>query len=140
MIDVHEHVRDEKQARRLLRAMDEYEISMTCLLSASTFTFTLNRKYGFEGYKRNNEQLLEIKRQHPGRFCVFVAVDPLALGNLKLLRDYVRRGADGLKLYLGSHDRWWSRDEAVASSTSRLPPGRASAALRARPLQPARAR
>ena len=101
VIDIHEHVLDRRQAVRLLAAMDRFGIQLSCLMGASRYTFTLDSRYGFEAFKENNEALLEIKREFPERFCVFVTIDPLEPGNRERLEDYVRRGADGLKLYLG---------------------------------------
>jgi len=101
IIDIHEHVLNEAEALRLLKVMDELQVERTCLMGSSRFTFTLNRRHGFERFLRNNEAILEIKRKYPDRFCAFVTLDPLMEGNLELLQDYVRRGADGLKLYTG---------------------------------------
>jgi predicted TIM-barrel fold metal-dependent hydrolase len=101
VIDIHEHVLNEKEALRLLKVMDHYGIQLTCLMGTSRYTFTLNNQHGFEGWRKNNEELLRIKKKYPKRFCVFVTIDPRGKGNLELLQDYVKRGADGLKLYLG---------------------------------------
>ena len=102
VIDIHEHVRDMAQVPRLLKYMDKYKIERICLQAASLHTLTLSpQKYGFEGFKENNEELLRIEKAHPKRFCSFVTIFPPDEGNLALLKDYVVRGADGLKLYLG---------------------------------------
>jgi len=100
-IDVHEHVSDEFQAERLLKAMNRLGIRRTCLMGSTMFTLTLDRAYGFEGFKENNEAILRIKAKYPDRFCAFVTLDPLESGNLDRLQTYVRSGADGLKLYIG---------------------------------------
>jgi predicted TIM-barrel fold metal-dependent hydrolase len=101
IIDVHEHVETEKDLKLLLEGMDRYGIQRTCILAATKYTFTLDRKYGFEQFKENNEALLKMKEKYPDRVCAFVTIDPRDEGNLELLKDYVARGADGLKLYLG---------------------------------------
>ena len=100
-IDVHEHAQTVAEADRLVTAMDKLGVQRVCLMASTIFTFTLDNKYGFEGFKENNEELLKIKEKYPDRFCAFVTFDPLAEGNLELVKDYVARGADGLKLYLG---------------------------------------
>lgn len=100
VIDVHEHVSDVAAARRLLRVMDLRGIRLACLMGSSTFTLTGNSP-GFNGYRENNEQLLQIKARWPGRFAAFVTINPADAGQFELLRQYVARGADGLKLYLG---------------------------------------
>jgi predicted TIM-barrel fold metal-dependent hydrolase len=101
IVDVHEHVQGERDAERLLGAMDRLGIDRTCLMGSTEYTLTLNAAYGFEGFKENNEAILAIKKKHPDRFCAFVTLNPLDDNNLRLLQDYVARGADGLKLYLG---------------------------------------
>jgi predicted TIM-barrel fold metal-dependent hydrolase len=101
IIDIHEHAQSMAEAERLLIAMDKYGVKRTCLMSATIYTFTLNNKYGFEQYKENNEVLLQIKERWPDRFCAFVTFDPSEPGGLDLVKDAVKRGADGVKLYLG---------------------------------------
>lgn len=101
IIDIHEHVLDEKHALMIKKSMDELGIQRTCFVASSWYTFTLDNKYGFERYKENNEELIRIRKKYPDRFCAFVTLDPPEPGNLELLKDYVARGADGLKLYLG---------------------------------------
>jgi predicted TIM-barrel fold metal-dependent hydrolase len=101
IIDVHEHVVDEKHALMLEKSMDEYGIQRTCLVASSWYTFTLDNQFGFERYKENNEELIRVRKKYPDRFCAFVTINPPEEGNLELLKDYVARGADGLKLYLG---------------------------------------
>lgn len=101
IIDIHEHAQTMAEAERLLIAMDKYGVQRTCLMSATIYTFTLNNKYGFEEFKENNEVLLQIKERWPDRFCAFVTFDPSQPGGLELVQDAVKRGADGVKLYLG---------------------------------------
>jgi predicted TIM-barrel fold metal-dependent hydrolase len=101
IIDIHEHAQTEAEAERLLVAMDKYGVQRTCLMSATIYTFTLNNKYGFEQYQENNEAILKIKQRWPDRFCAFVTFDPSEPGSLELVKDAVKRGADGVKLYLG---------------------------------------
>ncbi len=100
-INVHEHVDHEARAKMLLVAMDKFRIGRTCLMGTSWYTFTLNRRFGFERYKKNNEAIIRIRNKYPDRFCAFVTIDPEAVGNLKLVKAYVEKGADGIKLYLG---------------------------------------
>ena len=101
IIDIHEHVIDVERAGMMVASMDKFGVAKTCLMSSSWYTFTLNRKFGFERYKENNKTLLDIKKAYPGRFCAFIMIDPLEEGNLERVQEYVDRGADGLKLYLG---------------------------------------
>lgn len=101
VIDVHEHVQTERDAKLLLEAMDRYRIERTCLMASTIYTFTLSPKYGFEGHHDNNEALLGFKEKWPDRFCSFVTIDPQEEDFLAKLQGYVKRGADGLKLYIG---------------------------------------
>jgi predicted TIM-barrel fold metal-dependent hydrolase len=101
IIDIHEHAQTMAEAERLLVAMDKYGVKRTCLMSATIYTFTLNNTYGFEQFKENNDVLLDIKQRWPDRFCAFVTFDPSQPGNLELVQEAMRRGADGVKLYLG---------------------------------------
>jgi predicted TIM-barrel fold metal-dependent hydrolase len=101
VIDIHEHVVDEERAKMLLSAMDDLGIQRACLMGTSWYTFTLSNEFGFERYHENNLDIIAIKNKWPDRFCAFPTLDPTAEGNLERLQDYVARGADGLKLYLG---------------------------------------
>ena len=101
IIDVHEHLQTVEDAKRLLKAMDKLNITRCCLMASSYYTFTLNDKYGFERFKENNELLLQSRNSYPDRFSAFITIDPEDKDNLILVKDYVSRGADGIKLYLG---------------------------------------
>lgn len=101
IIDVHEHLQTERDAKILIETMDALGVKRSCLQSSSHYTFTLDNQFGFERFKENNDKLIELKERYPGRFCAFVTIHPPDDGNLELLRSYVERGADGLKLYLG---------------------------------------
>lgn len=102
MIDVHEHAKGEVEARQLLKAMDKLGIQRVALMASTTYTLTLDPKYGFEGFKENGDALIEIKKKWPDRFSAFVTFDPCdGSDNLAYVKDAVSRGADGVKLYLG---------------------------------------
>ncbi len=101
VIDIHEHVVDEERALMLLEGMDKLGIQRACLMGTSWYTFTLNNDFGFERYHDNNLLIIELRNKYPDRFCAFPTLDPEAKGNLERLEDYVAKGADGLKLYLG---------------------------------------
>ncbi len=97
----HEHLLDEREAERVLVAMDRLGIRKMSLMGTSKYTFTLNNRYGFEQFKENNETILRIAKRWPDRFLAFPTIFPPEASNLELLQDYVRRGAQGIKLYLG---------------------------------------
>jgi predicted TIM-barrel fold metal-dependent hydrolase len=103
IVDIHEHAKGEAEAKQLLKHMDSFGIQRTVLMASTTYTLTLNPIYGFEGFKENSEALIEIKKKWPDRFSAFVTFDPCSAtdDNLALVKDWVARGADGVKLYLG---------------------------------------
>lgn len=105
IIDVHEHLKGEEEAVRLLAEMDKLGIKRTILMASTIYTLTLNPIYGFEGFKENNEAILALEKKWPDRFATFVTFNPLDEGNLELVKDYVARGADGVKLYLGHGEK-----------------------------------
>ena len=49
--------------------------------------------------------MLRLRDDRPDRFCAFVKIDPLVPDPLARVQQYVRRGADGLKLYRGHGSR-----------------------------------
>jgi predicted TIM-barrel fold metal-dependent hydrolase len=101
VVDVHEHAETEADVERLLAASADLGIRRTCVMGSPRFTFQHGREQGFEGFDQNNEMLLAMKQREPERLCVFVTLHPGDAGNVERLRDYVARGADGLKLFLG---------------------------------------
>jgi len=101
IIDVHEHIKRLGNAEKMLAAMDEVGIEKTILMGSSIFTLTLNQSLGFTRYDENNEELLRICEKHPGRFEAWTTMDPRDPDKLVKFKDYVKRGATGLKLYLG---------------------------------------
>lgn len=102
IIDIHEHAKGEAEAQQLLKYMDALGIQRTALMASTTYTFTLDASYGFEGFKENGEALIAIKKRWPDRFAAFITFDPCSgEDNLAYVKDAVARGADGVKLYLG---------------------------------------
>lgn len=101
IIDVHEHIRDIEDVPKVLAAMDAVGISKTCLMGSSLFTLTLNPNIGFTKTDENNEELMRIREQYPGRFEAWPTMDPLDPQKLERFQALVQRGAQGLKLYLG---------------------------------------
>lgn len=102
MIDIHEHAQGEVEALELLKAMDRLGIQRVALMASTTYTLTLDPKYGYEGYKENGEALIAIKKKWPDRFSAFVTFDPCdGTDHVAYVKDAVARGADGVKLYLG---------------------------------------
>ncbi|OVE81131.1 hypothetical protein BVY03_04385, partial [bacterium K02(2017)] len=101
IIDIHEHVASENDALRLLKIMDELNIKQTVLMGTSIYTITLDQKYGFEKFKENNELIISLANKYPKRFIAFPTIKPDEANNLNLLKNYIKNGASGFKLYLG---------------------------------------
>ncbi|MCD6288278.1 MAG: amidohydrolase family protein [Candidatus Hydrogenedentes bacterium] len=101
IINVHEHIQSTSQADTLLAAMDSLGIEKTVLFGSSWFTITLNPAVGFTRYDWNNEELLKVVEQHPGRFEAWPTINPTDPDKLDKFKSLVERGATGLKLYLG---------------------------------------
>ena len=101
IIDDHEHIQSLEQLPAVLGAMDALGIGRMVLLGSSWFTITLNPRVGFSRYDWNNEQIMQICEQHPGRFEAWPTINPEDPKKLEKFKDYHQRGAVGLKLYLG---------------------------------------
>ena len=101
IINVHEHMQSFSEAAKFLAVMDETGTSKTVLLGSSWFTFTLNPDVGYTRYDWNNEELMRIVEEYPGRFEAFPTVNPEDPDKLEKFKALVERGASGLKLYLG---------------------------------------
>jgi len=101
IIDVHEHVESFEQAAIYISAMDELGIRKMCLMGSSKFTITLNEEDGFTETDENNEELMKIIAAFPDRFEAWPTVDPLDPNMLDKFQDLFKRGAAGLKLYIG---------------------------------------
>lgn len=101
IVDVHEHIQSRKEVPKMIKAMDKAGIDKTVLLGSSWFTITLRPNVGFTRYDENNEELLKIVEEYPGRFEAWITIDPSDPGKLVKLKHYLQRGATGLKLYLG---------------------------------------
>ncbi len=101
IIDVHEHIRSVEDVPKMLAAMDAVGIGKTCLMGSSLFTLTLNQNVGFTHYDENNEQLMKVREQYPGRFEAWPTIDPLDPQKLEKFKALIERGAQGIKLYIG---------------------------------------
>ena len=101
IVNAHEHIQSMEEAPKLLRAMDKYGIAKTVLMGSSWFTITLNWLVGFTRYAWNNEELIKIVNAYPGRFEAWPTVNPHDPNNVERIKDFVARGATGIKLYLG---------------------------------------
>lgn len=97
--NMHEHLQSIEEAPKLIAAMNQENITTTALMGSPLQTIYFSG--GFEGYDENNEEMLSVAKTYPGRFIVFVAINPADADKLKKLKKYMQEGATGLKLYTG---------------------------------------
>jgi len=101
ILNDHEHIQSLSEVPTLIAAMDNLGIQRVALMGSSWFTITLNPSVGFTRYDENNEELLKICEQYPGRFEAWPTVSPTDPEKLEKFKSLIARGATGLKLYLG---------------------------------------
>mgnify|MGYP001576215847 CR=1 FL=1 len=100
IIDVHEHLQDEKNAYKLLYGMEKNSIDKTVLLGTSDETFYLDGR-DFVGYDKNNEEIIKIQEKYPDKLIAFCTLNPDDPEKLEKLKKCHKNGAKGLKLYSG---------------------------------------
>lgn len=100
IISVHDHIQDLDRASYFLEAMDKTNIKQIWLVGSPDATIYKNRQ-GFEGYDKNNEELLKIIEAYPNKFIAFCTIKPEDPEKLNKLKNCISKGAKGLKLYTG---------------------------------------
>lgn len=101
IINAHEHVQSAKNLPLLRKAMEDCQVDKMVLLGTSDFTFFLNPKYGFTGYDENNDFIVKTSQEFPDEFAALVTIDPLDNKKMEKLKNYIKSGAAGVKLYNG---------------------------------------
>jgi predicted TIM-barrel fold metal-dependent hydrolase len=101
IINAHEHVQSEKNISLIQKAMEDCQIKKMVLLGTSDFTFFLNPDYGFTGYEENNEFIIKLSQEYPNKFAALVTLDPSDENKMVKLKNYIKNGAAGVKLYNG---------------------------------------
>lgn len=101
ILDTHEHIQSLARAEDLLLAMDDLEVEKTVLVPSPIETLTGGDKGTFTHYRENVDEILKIAEKHPSRFVPFCTLSPKDKDALEYLKDCVKRGGKGLKLYNG---------------------------------------
>ena len=101
IINAHEHVQSEENLPILLKAMEDCRVKKMVILGTSDFTFYLDPDYGFTGYEKNNETIVNMSQEYPDKFSALVTMDPRDTEKLQKLKEYIADGATGVKLYNG---------------------------------------
>ena len=98
--NVHEHVMGDSELQPLLSAMDNVGIERTVVLGSPVYTFKLGTN-GFTRHDDNNEVVLGLSQMEPDRIIPFVVIYPEDEDAPQKLRNFVARGAKGVKLFAG---------------------------------------
>ena len=101
IIDTHEHIESLARAEDLLMAMDTVGIERTVLIPSPIETLKMIGNGEFTHYRPNVDEILAITTKHSGRFVPFCTLSPTDADALDYLKDCVKRGGQGLKLYNG---------------------------------------
>src|SRR3989338_9686742 len=96
---VHEQVSGMDQVPRVLDAMDKAGISTMVLLGSPEATFIYVE--GFQNHHDNNNQIMRIMHDFPGRFIAFPTIDPRNTSELLAFQSYMNDGGTGLRLFSG---------------------------------------
>ena len=101
IINVHEHIQHEANVPELLEVMDKMGIQKTILVGSSWFTLRLYESVGFTKIDENNRAILDIVKKYPQRFEAWPTLDPNDTTHLDKIKDLIKEGATGVKLYVG---------------------------------------
>ena len=97
----HEHLGAGADLGTLLLAMDATGIKKMILLGSYESLLKKQKKKDFSTAHSNNLLILDAAKRHPDRFLPFVLIDTKMENPLGMLKDYMARGAKGVKLYNG---------------------------------------
>jgi predicted TIM-barrel fold metal-dependent hydrolase len=105
IIDTHEHIQSREEAHKLLAAMDREGIQCIVLVGSPSELIFASEEDGlrFANPEKNDEELLAIVRNFPGRFLAFATYSPKDVHVLGKFKDFLQRGGTGLKLYGGHY-------------------------------------
>ena len=102
IVNTHEHLMGgENPLAKLDEANERTGVVTSVLVASSRYTFTLKKGTGFVEHHKNNEYLCGLARRDPSRYHAWVTFDPLEDNKVEKLKDYLRKGATGVKLYAG---------------------------------------
>lgn len=116
--DVHEQIQFTTDVPKFINAMDEAKVDKIILLGTPDATFIYQE--GFEGHHENNEEIMKMVEQWPDRFIAFPTIDPRNSSELEPFKDYIERGARGLRLFSGQH-AWFYRFIGPVNRTEQYP-------------------
>jgi predicted TIM-barrel fold metal-dependent hydrolase len=101
IINIHEHIHKTPDVDKWLAAMDECKVSTTIMLGSPEATFVLSSEPGFNNHEKNNDVVIWLEKKYDSKILAFPTLDPRDSDNLRKFKDYMARGAIGLKLFSG---------------------------------------
>jgi predicted TIM-barrel fold metal-dependent hydrolase len=101
IINIHEHIHRTDDAAIWLDAMEDAGVSATVMVGSPKATFLLSAAPGFNEYESNNEVILWLEKKYDSKILAFPTIDPNDSNKLKVLKNELKAGAVGLKLYSG---------------------------------------
>jgi poly-gamma-glutamate capsule biosynthesis protein CapA/YwtB (metallophosphatase superfamily)/predicted TIM-barrel fold metal-dependent hydrolase len=101
LTSIHDHLDSERAAEMMLEAMDRTGIARMNLLGCYKSVLHSHKEPDWDSKSDNNDLLLRLIEKHPERFTAFVLMDGLEPDPVAVLKDYLSRGAHGVKMYNG---------------------------------------
>lgn len=103
IINVHEHASTLKDADKLVKIMDEFDIEKTIVLGSPEQTFYPSKikNQEFTKYDENNERILKMKEKYPDRIVPFCVMNPQDPQKIEKTKTCLQNGGEGIKLFSG---------------------------------------
>lgn len=114
--NAHEHLYMESHLGKYLEAARKAGIARTLFVASPEFTLMGGDKDKVKGMDTNTELLLDMAAKYPGKIIPFCGVPLDAPNKVDMMKEYISRGAKGLKLYSGHgsfYDRQLDCDEML---------------------------
>lgn len=100
IINAHEHFQSFTNVPKFLKAMAATGIEKTVIVGSPEATILTGRT-GFQGEEKYNLEVLKIANTYPDHFIAFPTIDVHDADKLEKLKQYMKMGGEGLKLYSG---------------------------------------
>jgi len=100
IVNAHEHIESRQVAKAYQFAARSLGITHTLILGSPEAALVPG-KQGFLMADENNREMLKLARDYPKQYSFFATIDAEDPEKLAKLKEYIRLGAKGLKLYSG---------------------------------------
>ncbi len=101
VVNAHEHLFSRKYLNKYLAACQRTGVAKTLFVASSEFTLKGKGADQAKGNEENTEELLAAANEHPDAIIPFCTIYPGDPQKLEKIKEFVARGAKGLKLYNG---------------------------------------